>query len=79
LNELLGSQFIHSGNGHYQCNILGVELHIFVINEFPIEREYYAWLVFSEDKKYKEYKEKLAQEIMKDEKSQILEQLDIES
>ena len=52
-----------------QCD--GVELHIFVINEFPIEREYYAWLIFSEGKQYEKFKEKLAQEIEKDEKSQI--------
>jgi len=71
LDELLGEQFIRYGGGHYQCNVMGVELHIFVINEFPIEREYYAWLIFSEGKQYEKFKEKLAQEIEKDEKYQI--------
>ena len=71
LDELLGEQFIRHGGGHYQCNVMGVELHIFVINEFPIEREYYAWLIFSEGKQYEKYKEKLAQEIKEDEKYQI--------
>ena len=71
LDELLGKQFIRHGGGHYQCNVMGVELHIFAINEFPIEREYYAWLIFSEGKQYEKFKEKLAQEIEKDEKSQI--------
>ena len=71
LDELLGEQFIRYGGGHYQCNVLGVELHIFVINEFPIEREYYAWLIFSEGKQYEKFKEKLTQEIAKDEKYQI--------
>jgi len=52
LDELLGKQFIRHGGGHYQCDVIGVELHIFVINEFPIEREYYAWLIFSEGKQY---------------------------
>ena len=71
LDELLGKQFIRHGGGHYQCNVMGVELHIFVINEFPISREYYAWLVFSEGKQYEKFKEKLAQEIKEDEKYQI--------
>ena len=71
LDELLGEQFIRHGGGHYQCNVMGVELHIFVINEFPIEREYYAWLIFSEGKQYEKFQEKLAQEIKEDEKYQI--------
>jgi hypothetical protein len=71
LNELLGKDFIQHGGGHYQCNIMGVELHIFVINEFPISREYYAWLIFSEGKQYEKFKEKLAQEIEKNEEYQI--------
>jgi len=71
LDELLGEDFIRHGDGHYQCNVMGVELHIFVINEFPIEREYYAWLVFSEGKQYEKFKEKLAQEIKEDEAYQI--------
>ncbi|MFQ6039812.1 MAG: hypothetical protein ACE5PV_03065 [Candidatus Poribacteria bacterium] len=71
LDELLGDKFIRHGDGHYQCNVMGVELHIFVINEFPIESEYYAWLVFSEGKQYEKFEEKLAQEIKEDEKYQI--------
>ena len=71
LDELLGKQFIRHGGGHYQCNVMGVELHIFVINEFPIEREYYAWLIFSEGKQYEKFKEKLAQEVKEDETYQI--------
>jgi len=71
LSSLLLDNFIRHGSGHYQCNVMGVELHIFVINEFPIEREYYAWLVFSEGKQYEKFKEKLAQEIKEDEKYQI--------
>jgi len=70
LDELLGEDFIRHGGGHYQCDV-GVELHIFVINELPIEREYYAWLVFSEGNQYEKYKEKLAREIEEDEKYQI--------
>jgi len=71
LDQLLGDKFIRHGGGHYQCNVMGVELHIFVINEFPIEREYYAWLIFSEGKQYEKFKEKLAQEVKEDEKYQI--------
>ena len=71
LDELLGEDFIQHGGGHYECNVMGVELHIFVINEFPIEREYYAWLILSEGKQYEKFIEKLAQEIEKDEKYQI--------
>jgi len=71
LDELLGEQLIQHGGGHYECNVVGVQLHIFVINEFPIERKYYAWLIFSEGKQYERFAEKLAQEIEKDEKYQI--------
>ena len=71
LDELLGEDFLRHGGGHYQCGLMGVELHIFVINELPIEREYYAWLIFSEGKQYEKYKETLAQEIEKNEESQI--------
>jgi len=71
LDELLGEDFVRHGGGHYECNVIGVELHIFVINELPIEREYYAWLIFSEGEQYERFKDKLAQEIEKDEKYQI--------
>ncbi|MBM3243157.1 hypothetical protein FJZ31_43410 [Candidatus Poribacteria bacterium] len=63
LSSLLLENFIRHGGGHYQCDVMGVELHIFVISEFPIEREYYAWLIFSEGKQYEKFKEKLTQEI----------------
>jgi hypothetical protein len=71
LDELLSEDFIRHGDGHYQCDVMGIELHIFVINEFPIEREYYAWLIFSEGKQYEKFQEKLIQEIEKDEKYQV--------
>jgi len=71
LDSLLDEDFIRHGGGHYQCDVMGVQLHIFVINELPIGREYYAWLIFSEGNQSEKFKEKLAQEIKEDEKYQI--------
>jgi len=70
-DELLSEDFVRYGGGHYQCDVLGIEFHLFVINEFPIEKEYYAWLIFSEGKQYEKFKEKLIYEIVEDDTLQV--------
>jgi len=56
---------------HYQWWVGGVEVHLLVINKMPVEEHYYAWLTFSTGKKYDEYRQKLAQEIARDDKFQV--------
>jgi len=67
LQRLLGNQLIIRYHGHYQWHVMGVEVHLIVINQLPVIREHYAWLSFAEGAKYQEYQENLAQDIQQHE------------
>ncbi len=56
---------------HCQWWAGGVEVHLLIINNMPVDEPYYAWLTFSTGKKYDEYRKKLAQEIARDSKFQV--------
>jgi len=57
--------------GHYHWLVMGIPVHLLVINELEILPEHYAWLSFAEGKKYEEYTEQLSEDVAKDEANQI--------
>ena len=74
LNEIrdtLGNRLTVRYRGHYQWYVMGVKVHLVVINQLPVTREHYAWLSFAEGIKYQQYQENLVQEIQQDEAFQV--------
>jgi len=57
--------------GHYRWTVMGVSVHLLVVNELDIIPEHYAWLSLAEGRKYEAYREQLAEDISQDEKYQI--------
>jgi hypothetical protein len=53
-------------DGHYSFNLIGVQVHILVINELPVELKNYAWLIFAEGEKRNAYTENLAHTTVED-------------
>ena len=67
LKDYLGEEgFDTIENGIYQWEVMGVLVRLIVINNLDVKREHYGWLTFAEGEKYKEYKEKLIEEIEQD-------------
>ena len=71
LRRVLGNQLNVCYSGHYQWYVMGVEVHLVVINQLPVTREHYAWLSFAEGTKYQQYQESLAQDIQQNEAFQV--------
>jgi len=71
LRRVLGNQLNVRYSGHYQWFVMGVEVHLVVINQLPVTREHYAWLSFAEGTKYQQYQENLAQDIQQNEEFQV--------
>jgi hypothetical protein len=71
LRRILGNWLNIRYHGHYQWLMMGVEVHLVVINQLPVTREYYAWLSFAEGAKYQQYQENLVKEIQRDEGFQV--------
>ena len=67
LRRILGNWLTVRYHGHYQWNVMGVEVHLVVINQLPVIREHYAWLSLAEGTKYQQYQENLVQEIQQNE------------
>ena len=57
--------------GHYHWLVLGIEVHLLVINELSLLPEHYAWLSFAEGKHFEAYTEQLSEDITHDEELQI--------
>ena len=68
---VLGNQLNVRYSGHYQWYVMGVKVHLVVINQLPVTREHYAWLSFAEGIKYQQYQENLAQDIQQNEEFQV--------
>ena len=71
LRRVLGNQLNLRYHGHYQWHVMGIEVHLVVINQLPVTCEHYAWLSFAEGTKYQQYQENLVQEIQQDEEFQV--------
>ncbi|MBC8230573.1 hypothetical protein H8E77_13580 [bacterium] len=59
LLRILGNQLTVRYHGHYQWHVMGVEIHLVVINQLPVTHEHYAWLSFAEGTKYQQYRESI--------------------
>jgi hypothetical protein len=57
--------------GHYRWLVMGIEVHLLVINELEIRPEHYAWLSFAEGETYHTYQTHLSEDISEDETYQI--------
>ncbi len=62
---------INESPGHYHWLVMGIPVHLLVINELDIRPEHYAWLSLAEGKRYEAYREQLSEDISQDETSQI--------
>jgi len=72
LKDYLGEEgFDTIKNGIYQWEVMGVLVRLIVINNLDVMREHYGWLTFAEGEKYKEYKDKLIEEIKGDGSFQV--------
>jgi hypothetical protein len=60
------NRFHTVSDGHYSFNLIGVQAHILVINELPVELKHYAWLIFAEGEKRNAYTENLAHTTVED-------------
>ncbi|MCH8290688.1 hypothetical protein IH992_06275 [Candidatus Poribacteria bacterium] len=57
--------------GHYRWSVMGIEVHLLVINELEILPKHYAWLSFAEGRKHEAYREQLSENIFEDETYQV--------
>ena len=62
---------INESPGHYHWRVMGIPVHLLVINELELCPEHYAWLSFAEGKRFEEYTEQLSVEMAQDEKRHI--------
>ena len=62
---------INEKPGHYHWLVLGIPVHLLVINELELLPEHYAWLAFAEGQKYDTYQQQLSENISQDENYQI--------
>ncbi len=62
---------INDSPGHYHWLVMGVPVHLLVINELALRPEHYAWLSFAEGKKFEAYQEQLTEDVAQDERTQI--------
>ncbi|MBC8427825.1 hypothetical protein H8D98_01040 [bacterium] len=69
--ENLQIEVTNENPGHYHWSIMGISIHLLVINELEKRPEYYAWLSFAEGKQYEAYVEQLSEDIAQDERLQI--------
>ena len=62
---------INDSPGHYHWLVMGIPIHLLVINELELRPEHYAWLSFAEGKQFETYQEQLSEDVAQDETSQI--------
>jgi len=62
---------INDSPGHYHWMVMGIPVHLLVINELELRPEHYAWLSFAEGKQFETYQEQLSEDVAQDETSQI--------